>query len=100
VLVDRSLVSPGQILRGKFVYCRGAFDTSLETHKFPVAVMALSSPTFSYDGDDVRTEVAVCKMSGDIKCNIGNAFIRQHPQLTDILAVAASARSEPQLTEN
>ena len=80
------------------MYCRGAFDTSLGTHKLPVAVMALSSPTFGYDGD-VRTEVAVCKMSGDIKCNIGNAFFRQHPQLTDILAVTAAARSEPQLTE-
>ena len=69
MLVDRSLVSPDQIVRGKFIYCRGAFDCGLVTHKLPVAVMALSSPTFGYDGD-IRTEVAVCKMSGDIKCNI------------------------------
>ena len=98
VLVDKTLVTAEEIVPDRYIFCRGAFDSGLVTHKLPVAIMRIRSPRFGYDRD-VLTEVGVCSMPLGIQCNIGNAFFMQHPEMTDILAVTTAAKGEPQLIE-
>ena len=87
ILVDRTLVSEGQIIPNKFVYYKGAFDGKFGAHKLPVAVVNVRSPRFNCDYD-IAAEVAVCnQMPNEINCNVGNGFFLDHPELQDIIVI-------------
>jgi len=87
ILVDKALVSEGQFVPNKFLYCKGAFDGLIGAHKLPVAVVKIRSPRFNCD-HDISAEVAVCHhMPNGINCNVGNRFFRDHADVQDMILI-------------
>ena len=83
VLVDPSLVEQSQYT-GKYVFCRGAFDTGKTPRKIPLAVVPIRSAQLGCN-ESVLVEVGVCGMIGDVACNVGNSLFENYRQFHDIL---------------
>jgi len=81
LLIDESLVIPEQIIPGKTVQLKGAFDTHFRT--FPMAKIEFKCPRIGLDKNMV-IDAVVTKFSDGLHCNIGNNFFTQYPFLNDI----------------
>ena len=83
LLVDESFVSPEQIIPGKMVQLKGAFDTIFRT--FPVAKIEFKCPCIGIDRNMV-IDAVVTKFCDGLHCNIGNKiiFFIEFPFLRDI----------------
>ena len=85
VLVSKRLIEPDCVNYDKCMTLMGAFDGK-NVHNVPTSVVRLRSPRFLYDRD-VEVTVGVTDLPAGVECLIGNRLFKEHPRLTDIIAV-------------
>ena len=104
-MIDESLVHPGQIIPGRTVQLKGAFDTHFRT--FPMAKIEFKCPRIGLD-KNMFIDAVVTKFSDGLHCNIGNKFFTQYPFLNDIFQahhcddtrpLSAPANPPPEFTD-
>jgi len=92
LLIDESFVNPEQIIPGKTVQLKGAFDTHFRT--VPMAKIEFKCPRIGLD-KNMFIDAVVTKFSDGLHCNIGNKFFTQFPFLNDIIQAHQCVDTRP-----